>query len=376
MNYKELDISLQFMDAAYYDEQLWFVDNKIRKLSSISIKSGVFQTYFSIDYEDDVCRKVFLANNKMYFISKNGNVTICNLLKGIAFQKRIVYHNCDMYAVKEAFVIGETIWFVPTITTLPIVVFDMDAEEFLERKVFKDNDKIIAAKHNGSSLFFTFESGRALYEYKLLDDELIEWKLGIDCEVAGFDCGESNFWFKSRNGLILYKWSKGIGLIEKYSNESLTDDYQDYNAKVLLVNEDDILVLPVLTDDIFYLNQEKGKLCKIQGMDDIVHKEELKACTFSIGNICLDNQMILFPWGQDKLVSINLKTMRAEKREIIVLEESYYYLLWEMDRGRVLIEDNELNSLKTRISMLSGLSESKCHVKENNEIGKKIFKEV
>ena len=115
----------------------------------------------------------------------------------------------------------------------------------------------------------------------------------------------------------------------------------------------------------------------MKGKEEFCHLSGLEKVSFSIGNIEIDNKLILFPWAEEKLICIDLEKMEAESYPMEIGQEYYdkmLWLQWKRYPVRYESEDNELIQIIELLKKGNALNSRSCDIEEC--VGRKIYTEV
>lgn len=372
MNNELIEYPLSFMDALYYENKLWFFDSGVQRLCSIEIGTGDIKVYVDVEFPNGICRKVFRIDNRVYWVSTQGDISYSELGQGLQIVKTFQHNFLYEYSMKEAFFHDNAIWCIPSCTTYPIMVFDVKKEVFLELQIFTSNRSILTARCIASSLYFSIDNESALYEYDVHESKIVKWDLPFNMEIGGFDGNGTFFWLREKIGYKIHKWSKKEGVIKSYDFEIYQEqEKSELNAKAYLVNNDKVFLLPDKSHTIAYVDEKEGCLKRVKWLDDMSCLSNRYQKMFSIGNLCVEDKWILFPWGGNIVTQVNLNELSANGIHIS-FEENKLCFMTNLQSVSIIAE-SEFISLDRYIELLSNRELRVGKENDYMSVGKKIM---
>lgn len=354
-------ITLGFMDAFFEKDRIWFLNRARGEIFNYDFSNQKLTFVAKLSSEDQrgemLVRRIIYLENFLYFVSNNG-IRIC---KGHINKEDFVlddYFESDNLSItiKEAFLIDGEIYCIPSKINQSIIIFDIEKECFKESKSLaywcdqysvktEDND-IMTIKNYGGKFYFTLDSGTSLIEYDIITKHVVEHFISSEIKISGFEIDGPNFWLRNKTGFALYRWNSEEGVVGSYLLKNMDEHEQnECNAKVISTDNGRVILLPIFSDSIVYLDEENGCLSRVKSKEKFCHLQGLDKATFSIGNIEVNNKLILYPWAEPKLICIDLEKMEAESYPMEIGQEYYdkmQWLQWKRYPVRYESEDNEL----------------------------------
>lgn len=383
-----------FIDAYINDNNICFVDGNSGAFYKYSINSNIL-TLNTLLYANNQClrilpRRIINYEECLYFISNNGYI----IYKGKFINDSIVvdlvceYQTTSAIKIKEAFLIDGEIWCVPSSLNQKVMIYDIKNEKFIPYNLYSElkrcnisaeNVNIMTIKYADNSFFFTLETGTELIKYNVESRSVTRYEIPDKLQVSGFDYDGKYFWLRSKYGVSLYKWDLNEETIISYHlNDMNESEKGECNAKVIVLSNGKVVLLPSYCNSVIYLDQNENCLKRVKGLEDICHVKGKEKYTFSIGNAEINGRLILYPWAGEQLISIDLADMKAETHRLIINEEEHEKLQFFYWRTKQLIYETEENTLSTLLKRLThpSMDEFELQVdrkKYEKNAGKEIY---
>ena len=358
-----------FMDAYVNGNNISFVDGNSGAVYKYSIDSSIL-TLNTLLYANNQClrlcpRRIIKYEEYLYFISNDG-YKICKgkfINDSIVVESVCEYQTNSAIKIKEAFLIDGEIWCVPSSLNQKVMIYDIKNEKFIPYNLYSElkrcnisaeNVNIMTIKYADNSFFFTLETGTELIKYNVESRSVTRYEIPDKLQVSGFDYDGKYFWLRSKYGVSLYKWDLNEETIISYHlNDMNESEKGECNAKVIVLSNGKIVLLPSYCNSVIYLDQNEHCLKRVEGLEDICHAKGKERYTFSIGNAEIDGKLILYPWAGEQLISVDLSDMKAETHRLTINEEEYEKLQILCWRTKQLIYETEENTLCTLLKRLT-----------------------
>lgn len=386
-------IKLGFIDAFFEKNKIWFLNRARGEIFNYDFNKQklTFVAEFSTENPKVgmLVRRIINYKNYLYFVSNNGLKIFKGHINEEDFVSDAFFENGNSsIVIKEAFLVDGEIYCIPSKINQPIVIFDIEKECFKESKsltywchqfnVKPESNDIMTIKNYGGKFYFTLDSGTSLIEYDIRNKHVVEHFISGEMKISGFEIDGKNFWFRNKKGFALYRWNSEEGIIGSYLLEDMDElEQSECNAKVISVSSGRIILLPIFSDSIVYLDEKEGCLRRVNSKEEFCHISGMEKASFSIGNIEIDNKLLLFPWAEEKLIYIDLEKMEAESYPMEIGQEYYdkmQWLQWKRYPVQHESEDNEL------VQMIDLIKKGNIFNNRNTNIvcneGRKIYNEV
>lgn len=358
-----------FIDAYINDNNICFVDGNSGAFYKYSINSNIL-TLNTLLYANNQClrilpRRIINYEECLYFISNNGYI----IYKGKFINDSIVvdlvceYQTTSAIKIKEAFLIDGEIWCVPSSLNQKVMIYDIKNEKFIPYNLYSElkrcnisaeNVNIMTIKYADNSFFFTLETGTELIKYNVESRSVTKYEIPDKLQISGFDYDGKYFWLRSKHGVTLHKWALNEETIISYYLDDLNESEKaECNAKVIVLSNRKIVLLPSYCNSVIYLDQNEKCLKRVKGLENICHEKGKEKNTFTIGNAEINGKLILYPWAGEQLISIDLSDMKAETHRLTINEEEYEKLQILCWRTKQLIYETEENTLCTLLKRLT-----------------------
>ena len=384
-----------FIDAYINDNNICFVDGNSGAFYKYSINSNIL-TLNSLLYANNQClrmfpRRIINYEEYLYFISNDGY----KIYKGTFINDSIVvdlvceYQTTSAIRIKDAFLTDDKIWCIPTSLSQKVMVYDIkNGKSFLfnlysELKrcnITVENVNIMTIKYVDNSFFFTLETGTELIKYNVESRSFTRYEIPNNIQISGFDYDGNYFWLRSKYGVSVHKWALNAETIMSYYLDDMNDSEKgECNAKVVVLSNGKVVLLPSYCNSVIYLDQNENCLKRVKGLEDICHVKGKEKYTFSIGNAEINGRLILYPWAGEQLISIDLADMKAETHRLIINEEEHEKLQFFYWRTKQLIYETEENTLSTQLKRLTHPLMDEFELKDSQKkyeknVGKEIYK--
>lgn len=383
-----------FLDAYVDTNNIWFVDGSKGAVFKYSINSRRLNLN-TLLYGNNQClkmipRRIINYEDYLYFISNDGYI----IYKGTFINDSIVvdlvceYQNTSAIRIKDAFLIDDKIWCIPTSLSQKVMIYDLKNEKFIPYNLYSElkrcnitveNVNIMTIKYVDNSFFFTLETGTELIKYNVESRSVTRYEIPNKLQVSGFDYDGKYFWLRSKYGVSVHKWSLNAETIMSYYLDDMNESEKgECNAKVVVLSNGKVILLPTYCNSVIYLDQNENCLKRVKGLEDICHVKGKEKYTFSIGNAEIKGRLILYPWAGEQLISIDLTDMKAETHRLTINEEEHEKLQFFYWRTKQLIYETEENTLCTQLKRLthplmdeSELNDSQKKYEKNS--GKEIY---
>lgn len=386
-------IKLGFMDAFCDKNRIWFLNKTRDEIFNFDFKMHKLTFVTELNNEEQkvqmVARRIINYKNHLYLISNNG----CRICKGHINEEDFVsdafFEKGDLgVVIKDAFLVDDIIYCIPSKINQAIMIFDIEKECFKESKpllcwcnqsnIKIESNDIMTIKCYDGKLYFTLDSGTSLIECDIINEHATEYFISNEIKISGFVYDGKNFWLRNKTGIALYKWNSVEGVIGSYVLEDMDElERSECNAKVIFTSSGKIILLPIFSNSIVYLDVETDCLKRVKSKEEFRHLSGLEKASFSIGNMEIDNNLFLYPWAEEKLICIDLEKMEAQSYSLEVGEEYYdkkQWLQWKRCIVRYESEDDKLVRSIELIKKSDMLNSSKSNAERN--VGKDIYHDI
>lgn len=383
-----------FIDAYINDNNICFVDGNSGAFYKYSINSNIL-TLNTLLYANNQClrmlpRRIINYEECLYFISNDGYI----IYKGKFINDSIMgdlvceYQTTSAVRIKDAFLIDDKIWCIPASLSQKVMIYDIKNEKFIPYNLYSElkrcnitveNVNIMTIKYVDNSFFFTLETGTELIQYNVESRSVTRYEIPDKLQVSGFDYDGKYFWLRSKYGISVHKWALNEDKIMSYYLDDMNESEKgECNAKVVVLSNGEVVLLPSYCNSVIYLDQNENCLKRVKGLEDICHVKGKEKNTFSIGNAEINGKLILYPWAGEQLISIDLTDMKAETHRLTINEEDNEKLQFFYWRTKKLIYETEENTLSTQLKRLTHPLMDEFELKDSQKkyeknVGKEIY---
>lgn len=385
-----------FMDAHFDSNYVWFANG----MSSEVFKYNIFNKELNLDsvlMEDGKPFKMFSRNvihneDNIYFVSNRGyKISKCMIDNGKMVLNSVrEYENSGSIIIKYAFYINNEIWCVPLDINNKIMIYNIKTDQFYSKlslkyeferhKITIQSNLISNINYYKGDFFLTLDNGTELIQYNVESRSVTRYEIPNNLQVSGFDYDGKYFWLRSKYGVSVHKWALNAETIMSYYLDDMNDSEKgECNAKVVVLSNGKVVLLPSYCNSVIYLDQNENCLKRVKGLEDICHVKGKEKYTFSIGNAEINGRLILYPWAGEQLISIDLADMKAETHRLIINEEEHEKLQFFYWRTKQLIYETEENTLSTQLKRLTHPLMDEFELKDSQKkyeknVGKEIYK--
>lgn len=383
---------LRFVDAYIEDNKMWAMNMNFSALFKIDLDSFIIE-YVSCIYDKDnvkqnyYARNIFGKDNKLWLFPFKGN-SVVEYDKSSNTMELSNYSSTKTADYREivnqwTIIHKQQAWMFPRdldSLTMPLLIYDMEKKKYIEhtnwgRKILEfgidgQGCRITSLCQVGDWVWGVISGVPGLFAYDLEQSQMQFYNIGAGIELQAVSHDGNNFWVLTKNKSILLEWNKKLGIIKQFD---LSQDKEGFSNIALA--QDRVIALPRFGSDIVILNRKDNELIRISSFPKTFQRlRGLEKSSLMYGWKVYNNKLLLFPWGGNMLLELDLKTFGIMGHSMELSESLFHesYTFSDICQGKI-IESSKIN-LENYLSFIKTYKGSnKKNIKEQVEtIGKMI----